>query len=398
MIPGVILVCGQYPTAERWGGIGTYTRHHAHRLRAAGVPVQVITGESPDAPFADADDGIEVHRIVPTSGGDAGLNRVALALILSTVLSETGDAIVEGPEYAAPLLEFQRARPDVPVVIRLHGAATLVREAAQSPLRARLSRLSAAAQQLERDERESVARATLVSSPSEWTVQALRARGWDLGGAPLVVTNAVADVTPPSRRVARAMDSVCVLGRLDRIKGADLLPAVMQRVWRRRPSTRFVCIGQDGQRTSRETWGAWIRHSIPSRHRAQVDLCGGVAPDAVRGALATQRIALIASVFETFSYTLVECMTEGLACVVASAGGPRELGRHGTHLMLAQRTPDAIADSLVHLLASPGTVTTLGADASAHVRDVLASPLVTARVIDRYDTLISAPVAARKIA
>lgn len=382
----VILVCGQYPTATRWGGIGTYTRHHARALRDAGVQVHVLSGATPDAPRLDDDGGIAVHRTVPTTGGDAGIERVRLAALLSELVGQVGADVVEGPEYAAPLLEFQRGMPRVPVVIRLHGAATLVRGAAQPQWRATLAQLSPVSRVLEASERESVARATLVSSPTRWTLDALRARGWALGASPLQVFNPFT-LDGADGGAVRAQETVVIPGRLDRIKGADLLPEVMQRVWERRPDAHFVSIGQDSARTERETWGAWIRRMLPTERQHLVTLLGGRPPAQVDALLADQRIALFASVFETFSYTLVECMAKGLACVVASGGGARELADHGTHLLLAPRSAPAIADTLVQLLSQPGTVDVLGQAAAAHVRDVLTAPAITDRVVSAYAQL-----------
>ena len=387
----IILTCADYPTATRWGGIGTYTRHHARALRAAGADVHVLTGATAGAPQLDVDDGIPVHRVVPTTGGDAGLDRDGLATLLTAMVSRIGADVVEAPEYAAPLLSFQRATPSVPVVIRLHGAGTLIREAAQPRWRASIARHSPAMRRLEADERESVERAALVSSPSVWALEALRARGWRIGGNALQVFNAFTpEATLGLGDEARAADTVCIPGRLDRIKGADLLPAIMQGVWAQRPGTQFVSIGQHGERRAGTSWGEWIMDAVPASHRSHVALLGGKAPSEVAALLRTQRVALFASVFETFSYTVVECMSAGLACVVASGGGPRELGRHGTHFLLAPRSPAAIADALVRLLGQPGTVATLGEAAEAHVRDVLASPAVTARVLDAYAGLAGA--------
>jgi glycosyltransferase involved in cell wall biosynthesis len=177
---------------------------------------------------------------------------------------------------------------------------------------------------------------------------------------------------------------VCIPGRLDRVKGADLLPPIMRAVWRERPETRFVSIGQDTARVGKDTWAGWLLGQLPPAQRSRVSLRGGMPPARMAAEIAHHRIALIASVFETFPYTLMESMALGLSCVVACAGGAREMGEHGRHLMLAPRTPDAIAAVLVQLLSQPGTSRAIGAAAEAHVQRVLASATVTERVIAAY--------------
>ncbi len=63
----VCLVSREYPPDSGWGGIATYTYHHAHSLKTLGHDVEVIALATKDARSDQAstlvEDGITVHRV-----------------------------------------------------------------------------------------------------------------------------------------------------------------------------------------------------------------------------------------------------------------------------------------------------------------------------------------------
>src|SRR6185503_2908195 len=156
--------------------------------------------------------------------------------------------------------------------------------------------LAPSARQAQRLERESVRRAHAVVAPSRWLLHTLPEHGWALPEHRTVVPNPFGGW--PRTELAAATDSdrivpqVLVLGKLARIKGADLFPKIFAGIWRELPETRFELVGQDTGRNRGETWRQFIlRRTAPAR-RQQLLFQGGVPYPELHSVLRRHEVAL----------------------------------------------------------------------------------------------------------
>lgn len=83
-------------------------------------------------------------------------------------------------------------------------------------------------------------------------------------------------------------------------------------------------------------------------------------------------VMVLTSKFEGFPNAILEAMSSGTPCVAGRVGGIPELIQHGkTGLLVEERTPQAFADHVTHLLENPSLRQTMGAAAGAWVRQQL---------------------------
>lgn len=387
--PHVVLVAPEYPLGSSWGGIASYTRVHAHALASLGIRVTVATGRHVVAGEAWDDSVRLVGAFDSPSAGDSVRAAQADAFLLRLAATD-GFMAVEAPEYAALLRDYL-LRPEREVVVtRLHGAYALLREYSSTGTERLVRRVlnQVLPNARIRAEMDSVRLADAAVSPSRWALEALRRRNWELPASTMVVPNPVPmqdGAGGGTGGVAPA--SVLFFGRLDRIKGADLYPETFMRIWRDEPRARIGVLGQDSQRSRGVSWAQWIDAALPANQRHLLQFHGGLPAD--EAAVVIDQYALVAfvSVFETFSYTLAECMARGRACVVASEGGAKELGANGDHFIRAIRSPGAVADATLWLMRNPGAAAALGRNASRHITQWCEPRAIARRMLDLYESL-----------
>jgi glycosyltransferase involved in cell wall biosynthesis len=355
----ITLVTTTYPPESGWGGIGTYVYSLARGLQSVGHEVIVICGYSRQ-PGSYIENGIEVHRVLNERHPAESIDKQVLRCLSPVAESREFD-VIEFPEIGAFGLSFQRTHPRFPAIIRLHGDSEHLYQGNLSPLKRQAARILSRAQIrptwleiLSSDEKESVRRAHAVVSPSKWMLKSCLARGWKFP----VGCDVIANPLIPNRH-AGAYDQnrysncdVLWLGRVEALKGIDLLPAIADHVWNRIPDAKFHVIGQMGQRGESD-WGNWLMQRIPPRARHKIKLYGGLPHHQVCRELRRYGIAVFASTCENFPYALLECMAEGIACITASEGGAREIGEHGRSVYQVRREPADVAQAIAFLIQNP---------------------------------------------
>jgi glycosyltransferase involved in cell wall biosynthesis len=338
-------------------------------LSAIGHRVTVVCGFG-QQPRESTENGIRVLRVIDTSAAEPG---VQIRQVLERLRESSAIDIVEFPEYEGLGLEFQRANPEVPVVVKLHGDSEFCRYGGAPAWKRLAHRLYTREQVRQRDarERESARLAHAVVSPSEWLLKEDIRRGWPVGDHAVVVPNPFSGWPVAIDSVPRdyGQPRVLWLARLGRLKGADLLPAIARRVWKAVPEAEFHLIGQQEKRRG-QPWTDWIRERVPARDRSKITFLGGLPFLEVARTIPAYSLAAFASTWENFGYTEVECMWAGVACVSASRGGAAELGTDGVSHVRARRTPGAIATALIDLLKDPSRREHIAAAGQARVRDL----------------------------
>ena len=381
----IALVTRTYPSRSAGDGIGVYVWHMARGLVDLGHEVTVITGGDTD----ESDSEIARLRILRCL--DSSVPSPIPSQWLSTLLAEQAADVVEFPEYCADGPAFQRDFPRFPTVVRLHSGATLCYEGNNPWWKVWARRVlpQAKLRETDRRERESVLLAHAVSAPTQCMAEQPFSRGWRAAYPPLVVPNPFGGWPGFEVPTTRSSQTVALPGRVDLLKGADLYPALMARVWREVPAAVFHIIGQVGRRWGGESWSHWLYRRIPQSKHRQVVVCGGVPYLEMPAKLAPARVAAFMSTWESFSYTLVEAMSLGLACVVGSAGGAQQIGTHAKHLFNIARNPAAIAEATCRLLLDHDLAAKVAGAGREHVKASLAPDLVAGEMMHVYRTAIS---------
>jgi glycosyltransferase involved in cell wall biosynthesis len=149
--------------------------------------------------------------------------------------------------------------------------------------------------------------------------------------------------SPARRRVLRA-DSVNVLyvGRQTKEKGADLLADAFLAACERDPRLHLHLAG-----------GGPEQDNLRARLGEHATFHGWVEGDALADLYASADVFLFASRTDTFGQVLLEAQASGLAVVAVAEGGPCSIVEDGVTGLLRPAEPDALADAVCELAASP---------------------------------------------
>lgn len=235
----------------------------------------------------------------------------------------------------------------VPVVVCLHGPWALMMDALGRPEtaddRARIEL-----------EAKAFARAAGIIAPSRAALSVTdRLRG-----------NIARVVIPNACPIADGRESRCdrpghllYVGRVERLKGADTVLSAFERLIRSHPDARLTFVGpdyglrlDDGRTVPMEQA---IKELAPDA-ADRIDYLGRRTPAEIAELRKTHPIALMASRFETLSYTMLEAMAAGQALISTRVGGPAEVLEDDVSARLVSAgDPEAMAAALAEMLDDP---------------------------------------------
>ena len=342
---------GGYPPDPEWGGITTYLANIAPAIRKKGHSVTVVCAYK-ETPSVDFVDGVRVLRLINRNGRTQVNGQVA-AILENEIRDKTID-LVEFAEYGGHGADFQKRNGNFPVTVRLHAPTEIVYYGSLPRWRRWVNYIyiPKRLREISRLERYSVENAKSMTAPSEWIQRRLADLGWQLPVARRTVANPF--LRPETGRfqdvVLEEENTIVLLGRLCRLKGADMYTDVIKNVMARVPSARFVIIGQDGQKSRQVSWWKHIETALPRHVLSRVSYLGGIENAKLSKILRQFSIAAFMSVEENFPYTVLECMAEGLACVVGSGGGGQEMGVSGESVVNVDRNSVSVSSAIVGLL------------------------------------------------
>lgn len=141
--------------------------------------------------------------------------------------------------------------------------------------------------------------------------------------------------------------TVISVGRLEKVKGSDVLMRAFAEVARRVANARLVMIGDGALRPELERIAA--EHGITD----SVELMGAMDRTAVRDQLHRAHVFAMPSRSEGFGLAALEGMAAGLPVVGSAVGGLPELTGEGGVLVPPEQ-PDALAEALVSVLTDEG--------------------------------------------
>jgi glycosyltransferase involved in cell wall biosynthesis len=173
---------------------------------------------------------------------------------------------------------------------------------------------------------------------------------------------------PPPHHLGRYRDDgpgdyLFYAGRLDRLKRLDLAIDAMQRV---RSGARLKIAGSGPllEELRKQVVGLGVED--------RVELLGFVSADELIALYAGCRAAYYAPVNEDYGYVTVEAFLSGKPLVTTSdAGGPLEFVTDGENGLVAEPSPESVADAIDRLWALPGArLREMGAAGRARVADI----------------------------
>ncbi len=352
------------------GGVEEHVRRLAIELRSQGHDVVVWTVDRGEHLGVRTVDGILV-RYLPTPlpslsvTGMGRFVRVAPATwrawreALRTDEPQLLHVHCFGPNgvYAAALAQLTRT----PLVVTSHGE-TFMDPAA-----------FASAVLLRRGLRYALRRAASVTGVSEVVLSDLRRRSGLVGGS--VVPNGGPELPPcPSAEsgAPRAPDSdvphsgavILALGRLERVKGFDLLIEALPLVRSQLPQTQLRLGGAGSQKSALVALADRLGLS------GALTMLGELTPAQVAAEMDSADVVVVPSRREAFGIVLLEAWRSGTALVATDRDGPADLVNDGADgLLVDPMDQRALAAAIVRLLSDPAYAASLATAGRARVAD-----------------------------
>ena len=370
--PRIALLTPGWPGYNTPNGIATAVHALATGLHRIGHPPVILT-QHVDGPSPDDIPVVPVTELpwswldrAQARFGDADLvgHRQMARMIsqaLQTAIDTHGiDVLVmeETNGWAGMVAEHTQ----IPVVITLHGPWQVLKT------HARLGTPESDAKRVARELAGYQAAAGLIA-PSRSVLEAVT-KSAPLPGTPKVILPNTLHSDIPDRLAATCQPrDILFVGRVDFLKGADTVLKAFSLVTETHPDARLTFVGPD--KGLRDTNGAVLSMPealarLPEASAARIDYKGPLPRDEVARLRKTHAIALMASRYEVFGYTILEAMAAGQAIVSTAVGGPAEVLEDAqTALLVPPADPDAMAQALRRLLDDTALTRHLGQAARA---------------------------------
>ena len=350
----IAFISPEYPTVTGGGGLGTQTQAVARQLVHRGHEVLVVviwpTKHEPE------DNGVRLEWLarprVPTFTAKKLLGYRATT---EAVLRFRPD-VVEAPEWGGDAWWLAR-RKRVPLVTRLASPTfMLVGKSGE--------RLSLAGRVLDNLERDQARRSDVVLAPSRAVAQLVVDR-WHLEHEGIDVVPNGFDLHAV-REAGRRQPSVrlperflAFFGRIQRLKGADVLAAALPQVLAAHPELQAVFVGDDSR-----PMAARVRQLVAPFHE-RVHLLGELRRDDALSVVARAELVAVPSLWEVFAHVVVESMILGRPVVASRAGALPEVVENGrTGFLVPPGDTEALATTVLEALSDGERLRAVGEHAA----------------------------------
>jgi glycosyltransferase involved in cell wall biosynthesis len=365
----ILFLCGEYPLVG--GGIGAYVKSLAPALAARGHEVHVLSCLGGQRRRDYRDGPVLVHErgkvtlrlgVRRPLGGPEAWDRLVTAVSCRLEQARLGVPfdVVEVADFGAEgLLLGPRGR----VVAHLHGPLRLTNHY-NGFERGRDVRLA------DWLERMAVARADLLTAPSDLVSRRLREAGWLRRPArtirnpiDLELWEAVAPLGD-----ARHRPLVLAVGRVEPLKGSDVLVRAAALLARKAGEVEVVFVGRSSGERDGMPYRDWVQKlsaelGAPCRFVEQVPRSG------LPGWYAAARVVAVPSHYDTFPMGGLEAMASGRPVVCSSGTGLAELVEgSGAGAVVPSGDADLLARALLPYVLDPEVARAAGDHARRLVR------------------------------
>lgn len=180
-----------------------------------------------------------------------------------------------------------------------------------------------------------------------------------------------ADAQRDLPRLALAAPHLVTVGRLEPVKGLDVLLQAFWRVRRNYPDARLTIVGEGEARAALERQAALLGIE------AGVTFAGRLAREGIRELFGGAHLFALPSRSEGMPLALLEAMAAGLPVVASTVGGVREVVGDEAGLLVRSGVSEPLATAILHLLGEPALAARMGAAAAERVRERYSSAAST---------------------
>jgi glycosyltransferase involved in cell wall biosynthesis len=202
------------------------------------------------------------------------------------------------------------------------------------------------------------------------------------------IPNAVEPVAMSVEPRASTPITVLFVGRLERVKGVDVLLEAIPRALQRMPAIRFVIAGGSRRAPNGMPYQSYLQEQLASQiSNEQVVVTGFVSNAVLETLYAQAHIAVVPSLlYESFSFTVAQAMMRGIPVVASRIGGiPETLDYGRCGVLVEPNDPQTLANAIVDLAQDAAKREQLGQAAREHALAHYSSDVVAKRILEVYE-------------
>lgn len=404
----ICLISRELPPESGWGGIATYTYHHAHSLKALGHDVEIFAlsakNASADKIGRRVEDGIVVHRCAAEPYLDElGMVKLStpfthfvlrsvLALskaILKEHLANPFD-VAEAPEHLGEGLCPGLVKL-LPLVVRLHTPQSKF-------IKERFHNLSPSFDQefVAMIERVAMLSADVITSPSKDMADYVAGdMGYPRNKIEIIHNPVnVEKFSPDGEKALPSGDSLRVLfvGRLEERKGVHYLIKAIPSIVAKYPKSSFVIIGADtnnakGQKSTLAELQDLMQQAGCSEHLTFIPY---VPLAEIPAYYRSADICVVPSLYDNAPCTVLEGMATGKPVVTTTAGGSKEYVLDGhSGFVVAPKEEAALADVITRLLMDDAMRSSFGQNARTRIIESFHPKKLAEETVEIYKLAIN---------
>lgn len=357
----IALACSAFPPDGANGGAATFSFELSRALASIGHEVLVIT-LTKGAARSDFVDGVRVERIHFDESRYVNLQNLGFIPFTAWYMSRA----VHLQKHAVELLEtFQ---PDV-LECHEHGFLGLFLHSKKYPMVVRCLCPAFQSMALNGDDKRfpvdshltAALEISFLQSADALTTPSLNLAGIisEQTGIPVehfeIIKNPLtASESVRSHDTSSGFPRIVFVGRVEKLKGCDLLIEAMPSVLKRFPEASLTLIGEEALSPSEE-----VSFSQQLRRRAEELGCAGkltfaglLARDRLAESFAQADIAIFPSRYDSSPYACLEAMSQAVPIVASRVGGIPEYVEHGqTGLLFESENVESLAHEIISLCA-----------------------------------------------
>lgn len=392
-----------YPPESGWGGVAMWNHAMARELARLGHAVTVIAARhTAQVPALAEREGVRIVRLLardfsrwrrlPLFGRYARFAaQMAYAAQVAGALRQLQQPqpldVVELAEVNAEGYFFAPAPPPARVV-RCHTPNFVLRRyytAREMPFDTAL---------IGACEKKVIRQAQVLTAPSQDLANLIEAECGLPAGRVYVIPNALNLADFPAPQAAPTVSASLIVlhvGRLERVKGVEVLAAAIPLVLQQVPHAQFVFVGADRHAEAGGSQRAVLETSLRAAGVLdRVTFTGEVAQATLWEWYARATVCVVPSLlYESFSYTCAQAMALGKPLVTTRIGGiPETVGDGG--VVVEPGAVGPLAEALIQVLQDPARQRQLGQAARAKAERDFAAPVVAAQLLAVYQQAVAA--------
>lgn len=383
----ILFVSREYPPETGGGGIGSYVATIGPALATLGHDVHVLSCERGQKRRDYVDHGVHIHRRDVLSV--RGLGRLSWLTRTEPVLEVLLQGLSAHYEHARLAIDFDVIEyPDwgaegwafavwhrKPLVAHLHTPIPVIWRYNGLPMTPTAYRAISAL------ERFSIARADLITSPSEHLVAELKAMGWLANRDVAIVPHPIdwhrwCDVDP----VTSTQPVVLFLAKLQTIKRPEVLIEAMRLIRRAVPDAQALFVGS-------------YQPFVETGKSLDVDGCefaGYVPRDQLIPYMSRARVLALPSWYENYPLAVLEAMASGRPVVVTTSTGIAEFVEQvRAGATVPADDARALAEQLQPFLTTTHLAQQKGENGRTAVREILDPGRMAERRAKMYEAAIA---------